>query len=425
MATTSGRPAIITALQSITHTANGLAQTDTSQRSLALTAMAKALLNHQDAILEANTLDLELSREMAIPDRVVDWLKLTPERINRTGQILHRLSALGDLPGSSPLGSWAVSRLRPLGVVALVYEGFPDLGAMAAGLCMRTGNTLVLRGGSESSQTNQVLVSVLQAAISTVGLPTECLSLLPSEWGEISRTLLVQQPAVDLVIPYGRPELVAEVVEQASVPVLPTCIGNCYLCVGASAKPEIISQMIIDSHCGDPDAVNRIEKVVLVGSPSENLLLQVWRQLREAGFELRGEIALCETFRELTPTTATEWKTPYLDKIVAFRQAVGLIPAIDWINEHSNGHADCIATQNYDDSRQFIAAIRSASVFVNTSPRFSRNPEEATAIALGMSNRAGQWGGLVGMDALRQAQRVIHSHPSHKRRLESIDTSAT
>jgi glutamate-5-semialdehyde dehydrogenase len=409
----SDKAEIAEVLRHLRQTAGLLYQTSSTARSQALAAMGTAVQQHQDAILEANTLDLEISREMAVPDRITDWLKLTPDRVSRAASILERLAALGETTGlfsNSYWGTSAVAHIRPLGIVALIYEAFPDLAAIAAGLCLRTGNALVLKGGNESSQTNQVLVQVLQAAIASVGLPDDSILLIPADRGDISRAMLVQQAEIDLVIPYGRPELVEQVVQQATVPVIPTRMGNCYLCWMASAELEMVHHMITDSHRGEPEAVNGIEKVVVVGEPNEISLVRLWGQLREAGFELRADPSLASAiqFPGLQTAAPEEWLQPYLKRIVAFRQAPTLSAAITWMNQHSSGHADSIATTSYTDTRQFIASIRSASMYLNTSPRFCRNSREAVAIALGMSNQAGQWGGLVGMNALMNAQRIIH-----------------
>ncbi|MEO1590697.1 MAG: aldehyde dehydrogenase family protein, partial [Cyanobacteria bacterium J06632_22] len=207
---------LTTLLCDVRQATDRLAQRTTRQRSHALKTMGDAILSEHDRILEANTLDLEISREMAVPEQVTDWLKLTPERIHRAARILHRLGDLGN-----PFDLWA-ERRRPVGVVALVYESFPELGVLAAGLCLRTCNGLLLKGSNEASQTNQVLVDVLSAALATTDLPTGMLQLVPSTWSDVTRSILVRQPELDLVIPHGRPKLIGQVVSQAEAPVVPT-----------------------------------------------------------------------------------------------------------------------------------------------------------------------------------------------------------
>ncbi|MEO0455611.1 MAG: aldehyde dehydrogenase family protein [Cyanobacteria bacterium P01_A01_bin.114] len=411
MATVSGKLDISAMLRALRQTATHLSQTTAIQRNHALMAMSEAVDLNQDAILEANTLDLEISREMAVPEAVTDWLKLTPDRVHRLAEILNRLAAIGETIGpgiSGGRGSAEVACTHPLGIVALVYEAFPDLGAIAAGLCLRTGNALVLKGGNEASQTNQVLIEILRGAIADAGLPAESLLFISPEWGDVSRATLVQQPEIDLAIPYGRPQLVEQVIRQATVPIIPTRMGNGYLCWMPSADVDTVHHMIVDSHHGEPDAVNSIEKVMIVGDPGEATLAHLWEQLQADKFELRAAADLMPLFGTLKSTQPDEWRRPYLTRTVAFRRADSLSDAVTWMNYHSSGHADSIATTRYADSRQFINQVRSASVYLNTSPRFCRNPKEAVSIALGMSNQAGQWGGMVGLTALMSTQRIVH-----------------
>ncbi|MBE9076129.1 aldehyde dehydrogenase family protein [Romeria aff. gracilis LEGE 07310] len=400
---------IAAALGRVRRAAAQIAQS-AAARSAALANLGQAIQEHQDAILEANTLDLEVSREMAIPDLVVDWLKLTPERLQTAAQILHRLSALGDVepvsPTSRPVST--VSQLRPLGVVALVYEAFPDLAAIAAGLCLRTGNGLVLRGGNEASQTNQVILDIMQDAIAAAELPSNCLYAVPAAQGGSSRFVIVQRPEIDLVIPYGRPSLVEQVMRQATVPVLPSRMGNCYLYWSASGKLDQVYQMIFESHLGNPDAINGIEKVLVHPAHRTAGLPRLWDRLLADGFEIRAEAEIAEGRHTIHLADPEDWSLSYLSRTVAFRWADDLDQAIDWMNRHSSGHADCLATTDYDESRKFSRKVGSASAYVNASPRFFRNAERANDVGLGMTNVVGRSGGLIGLEALVAHQRLIY-----------------
>lgn len=390
-----------------------LALVDPEFQSQALLAMAQAMLQYQDDILEANTLDLEASREMAVPDLILDWLKLTPERLQAVAKILQRLAALGDLsPQTSklPFTSHAAPtywQAKPLGVVALIYEAFPELGAIAAGLCIRTGNGLVLKGSGEASQSNQVISQVLRGAIAEAGLPADSLLFLPPDQGDAIRNLVVQTRDINLVIPYGRPSLVQQVVRQATVPVLPSAMGNCYLYWTPSGNLETVYWMIVDSRQEEPDPVNCIEKVLIHERRSGSSLTRLWSLLREQGYEIRGDEALVAEFPELVLAAPSEWLQPYLDKIIAFKRVSSLSLAASIINQNSSGHADCLATELYADGRQFILEVQSASLYINTSPRFSRNPKQGTAISLGMSSSNGRCGGLIGLEALTRIKRIV------------------
>jgi glutamate-5-semialdehyde dehydrogenase len=378
--------------------------------------MAEALDKRLDAILEANTLDLEASREMAVPELILDWLKLTPERLQGAVRILQRLSELSDpiqqvlnTPYQVEQGQ-TYCQLMPLGVIALVYEAFPELGAIAAGLCIRTGNSLILKGGTEASHSNQVITETLRFALEDAGLPPDCLQLLPSDQGDSLRELIMQDQYVNLVIPYGRSNLVQQVIRQATVPVLKTAIGNCYLYWAPSGALDVARWMILDSHQSEPDPVNAIEKVLVHRDQDFTRLMLLWDNLREKGYALKGDPDLVASFPNLAVAESSEWNQPYLNRTIAFKMVDGLETAIAWINEHSSGHADCLATESYRESRQFALGINSAITYINASPRFFRNPKRGSPISLGMSNQKGHRRGLISLETLTTVKHVVQGN---------------
>lgn len=387
-----------------------------ADRSSAVQAMAKALHNSLDDILEANTLDLEASREMAVPELILDWLKLTPERLQTTIQILQRLGELSDpirrvMNASYQLDhSQTYCQLMPLGVIALIYEAFPELGALAAGMCIKTGNSLILRGGSEASHSNTVIAQALQSAIEDVGLPTGCLALLPSDRGASIRDLVIQDRYLNLVIPYGRPSLVHQVMQQATAPVLKSAMGNCYLYWSPTGSLEMARGVILDSHQSEPDPVTAIEKVLIHPQMKPSSLVMLWNSLKEKGFSLRGDQELVTQFPDLKQVEESEWNQAYLDKIVAFKIVDSIESAIAWINHYSSGHADCLVTESYQESRQFALGVNSAATYINASPRFSRNPKRGDSVYLGMSNQKGQRRGFIGLEALTTMKYVVQGN---------------
>lgn len=399
------------------HASLALATTKGVERSVGVQAMAQALENSFDDILEANTLDLEASREMAVPELILDWLKLTPERLGISIQILQRIGELSDpirrvMNASYQLDdSQTYSQMMPLGVIALIYEAFPELGAIAAGFCIKTGNSLILRGGSEASQSNQVIARVLLEALEDSGLPSGCLEILPSEQGASIRDLVTQDRYLNLVIPYGRPTLVQHVMQQATAPVLKSAMGNCYLYWSASGNVDMVISVTVDSHASEPDPVNAIEKILIHRSQDYLSLIQLWNSLKHKGFKLRGDSELVATFPEyLTLTADFEWNQAYLDKIIAFHMVNSIEEAIAWISQYSSAHADCIVTESYQESRQFALGIDSASVYINSSPRFSRNPKRGDSVFLGMSNQKGYRRGLISLEALTTLKQVVQGN---------------
>jgi glutamate-5-semialdehyde dehydrogenase len=402
------------ALQALRQANHALIASGADVQSQVLESMAARLEASQDDILEANTLDLEASLEMAVPELVLDWLKLTPERINTAVKILRRLAFLGDsrVLFPQPVGRLSkrvsgYSQVVPLGVIAFVYEAFPELSAIMAGLCIRSGNGLILKGGNEASQTNQVILDALHGALEDHDLPQACILSFTSAQGDAARSWLLQADGVDLIIPYGRPSLVQQVVKQATVPVLPTTMGNCYLYWSATGQVDTVTEMILDSHRGEPDPANAIEKVLIHQDCSLPTVLQLCHVLWEKGFELLGDDALLTDIPDLQPVPDAAWESPFLRKKVALRRVDGMTTAASLINRHSNGHVDCLATESYGESGQFTRLINSAVLYVNTSPRFSRNPTQASAIAIGMTSQRGRCSGFIGLNALLTTQHVL------------------
>jgi glutamate-5-semialdehyde dehydrogenase len=392
-----------------------LASTSGVNRSRAVQAMARALCRRQTDILEANTLDLEISREMAISELLLEWLKLTPERLQQAVQILDRLSELPDPIGRVMPANFQVDRaqtysqLMPLGVIALVYEAFPELSAIAAGLCIKTANCLILKGGNEASHSNIAIAETLQQALEDEGLAIESVQLLPSENSPI-RDLITQDRYLNLVIPYGRPSLVQQIVRQSTAPVLQSAMGNCYLYWSPSGSLDMARSMIVESHLSEPDPVNAIEKVLIHHQQSPASLVMLWDSLREKGFQIRGDVHLATEFSGIQPVEDAEWGQAYLDRVVSFRMVDGLGSAIEWINHYSSGHADCLVSESYQESRQFALGVNSASTYINASPRFYRNPKRGDAIFLGMSNQKGHRRGLIGLDTLTTVKHIVQGN---------------
>ncbi len=384
-------------------------------RSRAIFAMAQALRGSFDDILDANTLDLEASREMAVPDLVLDWLKLTPERLQTTVDILQRLGELAD-----PIrrvrnadyqleDSQTYSQLMPLGVIALIYEAFPELGAIAAGLCIKTGNSLILKGSTEASNSNAAIANALLTALDEL-LPPGCLQLVTAEHGTSIRDLVTQDQYINLVIPYGRSSLVQQVVRQSTSPVLKSAMGNCYLYWSLSGSLEMTRWVIIDSHQSEPDPVNAIEKVLIHRQALPSALLALWKSLQEKGFEIKADEELQTAFPDLQLASDGDWGSAYLTKTVAFKLVDSLEAAISWINQYSSGHADCIVTESYQESRQFALGVNSASSYINASPRFSRNPSRGDSVFLGMSNQRGHRRGLISLETLTTVKHIVQGN---------------
>jgi glutamate-5-semialdehyde dehydrogenase len=387
-----------------------------TDRSRAVLAMAQAMERDFDEILEANTLDLEASREMAVPELILDWLRLTPSRLENAVKILQRLGELSDplrrvrTADYQQEDSQSYTQLMPLGVIAFIYEAFPDLGAIAAGFCLKTGNSIILKGSTEASHSNKAIANALQTAITKVGLPAGCVELITAEHGASVRDLVTQDQYLSLVIPYGRTSLIQQVVRQATCPVLKSAMGNCYLYWSVNSSLEMVRWMIIDSHESEPDPVNAIEKVLIHRQALPSSLSVLWSSLKEKGFELKGDAELVAAFPQLQLVKDEEWGTPYLTKTVTFKLVDSLESAIAWINQYSSSHADSIVTESYQESRQFALGVNSASTYINASPRFSRHSSRGEAVFLGMSNQKGHRRGFMSLETLTTVKHIIQGN---------------
>lgn len=275
-------------------------------------------------------------------------------------------------------------------------------------MCLKTGNSLIARGCSVASNSNQTIANILKKALATTDLPLNSFQTISPDLGISVQELVTQDRNLNLVIPYGRPSLVQQVAEQATATVLKTTIGNCYLYCSLSGDLDLIRQVIIDSHDSEPDAVNAIEKVLIHKQIKMTALQSLFNSLQQQGFKLRGDQVLVERFPEyLMLMKSEEWRRPYLSKVVAFRYVEDLPQAVSWINRYSSGHADCIVTESYQESRKFVQGVDSALVYINTSPRFSRNPEGGEYVFLGMSNQKGYRQGLISVETFTTIKQVV------------------
>ncbi len=389
-----------------------IAATSSKQRERAIESMVSALRTSFQDILEANTLDLEASRQLEISDLLLDWLKLTPERLQRYIDLLARLGELSSLYGITAIGAQAIShhrylQVKPLGTIAFLYEALPELAILMAGMTIETGNSLLLRGGAEARHSNLAIATALRTGLERADLPPDGVQLVDSN-PSMLYGLLTHTQQVNLAIAYGRPSSIHQVKQQATVPILPAAIGNCYLYWGANGDLDLVRHAICDSHVGEPDAVNAIEKVLIHVDRQPASLTLLWKNLKDKGFQLRGDRELVSSYGEyLRLAQDGEWQHPYLRKIVAFKLVESVDDAIAQVDRFSSGHTDCIVTDSYLETQQFVAGVNSSCVYINASPRFYRHQRGNDRIWLGMSNDRLSQRGEIGLAALMATQQVM------------------
>ncbi len=413
-----------------------LAQISTRDRDSMLLELAEAVRKHKNSILEANTLDLEASRDMAVSELLLEWLKLTPERLNHAIECLKQLSNLPD-PLTLQVGINGYQRI-PLGVVAFVYEGFPQLGLIAAGMCLKVGNTIILKGGNEGSNTQEVIAAIAKDVLIAKGFPEACMTSVPK--GVALKELIVQEKYLRLVIPYGRPSFVQQVSKQATVSALPISMGNCYLYLSASGNLDFAKEIILNSRKGDPDAVNAIEKVVVHQSWLDRGLCEWIKGLKKQGLLVRGCPETTASFRQFLEESHSDetdkpsqvlieqaiesedtWGQAYLDETIAIKIVNDTEEAISWINQYSSGHADVLLTDSLSERDRFVSRINSSTIFVNAHSRFCRYGKSGDSgnikIALGMSSLktrgASRYPGVIDIYALTTTKQVLTSSWLH------------
>ena len=410
-----------------------LMQISTRDRDNLLLEIANGIKKHKNTILEANTLDLEASREMAVPELVLEWLKLTPERLNNTIECLIQLANLPD-PLTLHVGINGYQRV-PLGVVAFVYEGFPQLGLIAAGMCLKVGNAIILKGGSEGTHTQEAIAAITKDILISKHFPEASMACVPK--GVVLKELIVQEKYLRLVIPYGRPSFVQQVSKQATISALPISMGNCYLYLAPSGNLSFAKEIILNSRKGDPDAVNAIEKMVVHRSWLDRDLdgrFGHWiTSLKKQGLVVRGcaeTKAYFQQFLEKTGAVSSNsipdllnqtieleetWGQAYLDERIAIKIVDDTEAAIAWINQYSSGHADVLLTDSLSERDRLVSRINSSTIFVNAHSRFSRCSKLGDSgnakIALGMSSLktrgASRYPGVIDIYALTTMKQVL------------------
>lgn len=402
-------------LQRSHHNYLQLGQCSQKQKNQGIRAIATGLEQSLDAILDANTLDLLEAREMVMPDLIVNWLKLTPERLKATVKLLEAISNLND-PLSRQLypshqyynRSQSYCQAMPLGVIAFIFEGFPELAAIASAMAIKTGNSIILRGMGESSHSVKVIIEVIKKALEETNLPIHAIERLSSDEGSSLQELVSRDDYLQLVIPYGRFSLIRKVKEMAAVPTITSVMGNCYLYYANSGDADLAYRIIVDSHQSQPDAVNAIEKVIVEANYKPFVLVKLWKNLQQQGFSLGGDVELVKEFPEyLAPVSPEDWAQPYLKPFIAFRKVENIQQGVAFINQHSSGHADTLVTDSYADSMYFAREIDSIFTYINSSPAFSRLSDNRESVYLGIANQKDGHRGLIGLETLTTFKQVI------------------
>jgi glutamate-5-semialdehyde dehydrogenase len=379
----------------------------------ALRAIASGLMAHERQILAANEQDLEEARGKGTSRAMLDRLALDPARIAQMSAAVEQVAALDDPVGGvlsdvvRPNGL-RVRRVRvPIGVVAIVYEARPNVTTDASALCLKAGNAVVLRGGSEAARSNASVAAVIADALERSGLPRAAVQILPAGDRDLIRELLQQTDTVDLAIPRGGEALVRFVRENARVPVIAHASGVCHLFVDAGADASLAAALAVDGKLRRPGVCNALECLLVDARDADRLLPPIAKALLEGGCEIRG----CERTRLLVPqakpATGDDWGHEYLDRILAVRVVEGLDAALDHIARFGSRHTEAICTRDPAHAERWRHEIDAACVVVNASTRFHDGGELGLGAEIGTATSKLHWRGAMGLEGLTTFQWIV------------------
>lgn len=381
-------------------------------KDAALHAMADALAAGQDAVLEANALDVARAREEGTPEAIIDRLSLTSDRVAAMVQGLRDLAALSDPVGDVVRG-WRlpngarVTQVRvPFGVVGIIYEARPNVTADAGGICLKSGNAALLRGSSSAVDSNRAIVSCLRQGLDSVGLNPDAISLV--EGGrEVTADLMAARGLVDVLIPRGGAGLIEAVVQGSKVPVIETGTGNCHLYVDAAADLEIALNILVNAKTQRPSVCNAVETLLVHRDVADGFLPQALTVLGERGVTIHGDEMICAYSEAVVAAQPGEYDAEYLSLDLAAKVVDSLDEAIAHIRSHTTGHSETIVTADQSAAERFTSEVDAAVVLVNASSRFVDGGEFGFGAEIGISTQKLHARGPMGLPEMTSTKYVV------------------
>ena len=391
-----------------------LARADANQKNAALHAIADAIVREQDALLAANRQDLDAARQAGLDDAMLDRLTLNAKGVAAMADGLRQIAALPDPVGEIDEMSYRPSGIQlgkmrvPLGVVGIIYEARPNVTADAAGLCLKSGNATILRGGSEAFHSNQAIAACVHEGLAAAGLPAEAVQVLATTDRAAVGELIAMPEYVDVIVPRGGKGLIARISAEARVPVIKHLDGNCHVYIDDTANPDKAFNIAINAKTHRYGTCNTMETLLVHGAFAEFMLPRLAGAYWEKGVELRG----CERTRailgeQVKPATDDDWATEYLAPVLAVKVVKDMDEAIEHINHWGSHHTDAIVTEDYGRSRRFLREVDSASVMVNASTRFADGFEYGLGAEIGISTDKIHARGPVGLNGLTSQKWIV------------------
>ena len=370
-----------------------LAVINTAVKNKALLAMAEALEKGQEAILAANALDMERAEAKGMKSSMLDRLKLSPERISGMADGLRQVAGLPDPVGNVVGGSTLANGLRvtkvcvPLGVIGIIYEARPNVTADAAGLCLKSGNAVILKGGSEAMESNKAVAAILSAAAEAQGMPVGCIQFIDTSDRQAVSDLIHLNGLVDVVIPRGGAGLIKMVVMNATVPVIETGAGVCHTYVDAKADIPMAVKICLNAKVQRPSVCNAMETLLVHKDIAPKFLPPMLDAYFAAGVEIRGDEGVQAYSDKVVPVTTEDWSTEYGDLRLSVKLVASVEEAMEHIAAYGTGHSECIVTEDYAKAQLFQLSVDAAAVYVNASTRFTDGNEFGFGAEIGISTQ--------------------------------------
>ncbi|WP_026894800.1 glutamate-5-semialdehyde dehydrogenase [Clostridiisalibacter paucivorans] len=383
-----------------------LATMDTNTKNKALLKMSDALIRKMDFILEANSKDIEAGRHKGLSKSLIDRLLLTEDRIKDISDGLRKIADLKD-PIGEVISMWKrpnnlkIGQVKvPLGVIGMIYEARPNVTVDAAALCLKSGNVVILRGGSEAINSNIALSNIIIDAAISSGLPEGCIQLLEIPDREAVNEMMKLNKYIDILIPRGGAGLIQNVVNNSTVPVIQTGVGNCHIYIDNYADLDMAEKIVINAKTQRPAVCNTMETLLVHKDVAKDFLPKIYHSLTNLDVEIRG----CEKTKIIIPdvidANEKDWNTEYLDLILAVKVVDSIDQAIDHIYQYGTGHSEAIITDNYTNSQKFLLEIDAAAVYVNASTRFTDGSRYGFGAEIGISTQKLHTRGPMGLDQL-------------------------
>jgi glutamate-5-semialdehyde dehydrogenase len=390
-----------------------IAQATTDQKNTALFEAAAALRARADNLLAANARDMAVAEARNIAPSLLDRLKLDEGRIEAMAAGLEQIAALSD-PVGEVLAAWDrpnglnISRVRvPLGVIGIIYESRPNVTADAGGLCLKSGNAAILRGGSESFHSSGAILDCLQAGLAAAGLPAGSIQLVPTTDRAAVGDLLIMTDYIDIIVPRGGKSLIERVQQESKIPVIAHLEGLCHTYIDADSDAEMAKNIVVNAKMRRPGICGATETLLVDRAVAKRSLPEIIEALVAAGCELRGDDATRALDNRVGVASEADWRTEYLEPILSIRQVDGLDGAIDHINAYSSHHTESIVTNDADKAEKFLNTIDSAIVMHNASTQFADGGEFGMGAEIGISTGRLHARGPVGVEQLTTFKYVV------------------